>query len=219
MSGSVREAKVIKDGIYKAGEGQGVRQPLWARRLGDALLFVVTALVGVVLFAGSAGAQFGFGQVGSLKRSPADIVKRYVRLDQKGARLDAMGFDVVASYVDWKEEPVWNRLVVIEGAEVPEDYRRWEILDNLEVVIPVTFHVRGEVDLTRAIFTPGERREEIRFRVKAVGNSWRIIEPMIPPHVGLARTLNFVRQAGLEEKDDAQRRLLASLESSLRGVR
>ncbi|MCP9447621.1 MAG: hypothetical protein NNA22_08640 [Nitrospira sp.] len=180
------------------------------------LLLILSALLSQVLVGESVRAQIGLGQVGSLKRSPADLVKRYVRLDQKGARLDVMGFDVMAPYVNWKEEEAWSLVVVIDSADVPEDYRKWDIRDNLDVMIPVIFHVRGEVDLKTATFTPGDRIEEVRFHVKAVGNSWRIVEPKIPPHVGLTRMLNFVRQAGLETTDDAQRRLLASLESSLR---
>ncbi|MFN3681142.1 MAG: hypothetical protein ACK4VP_03750 [Nitrospira sp.] len=180
------------------------------------LLLILSVLLSQVLIGGAVCAQIGLGQVGSLKRSPADLVKRYVRLDQKGARLDVMGFDVMAPYVNWKEEEAWSLVVVIDSADVPEDYRKWDIRDNLDVIIPVTFHVRGEVDLKTATFTPDDRMEEVRFHVKAVGNSWRIVEPKIPPHVGLTRMLNFVRQAGLETTDDAQRRLLASLESSLR---
>jgi hypothetical protein len=180
------------------------------------LLLILSALLSQVLVGEPVHAQVGLGQVGSLKRSPADLVKRYVRLDQKGARLDVMGFDVMAPYVNWREETLWSRVVVIQGADVSEDHRTWEIRDNLDVVIPVTFHVQGEVDLKTATFVPGERKEEVRFHVKAVGNVWRIIEPMIPPHVGMTRIVNFVREAKLEEKDEGQRRLLASLEQSLR---
>ncbi len=180
------------------------------------MLFMLVTLVSPPLLVNPAQAQVGLSQVGSLKRSPADIVKRYVRLDQKGARLDVMGFDVVSSYVNWKEEPAWDHVVVIHTADVPEDYRKWAILDNLDVVIPVTFRVLGEIDLKTATFTPDERTEEVRFRVQAVGNYWRIVEPKMPPHVGVTRMLNFVRQAGLETTDDTQRRQLASLEQSLR---
>jgi len=171
-----------------------------------------------VLFgsADSGLAQTGFSQVGSLKRSPADIVKRYVRLDLKGARLDAMGFDVLAPYIDWNEEPVWDQIVVIHGSEVAEDYRKWEIIDNLDVIIPVTFRVRGVVDLHTAVFTPDERTEEVRFHVTAVRNSWRIVEPVIPPHIGVTRMVNFVREAGIQEKDAERRGALATLEGSLR---
>ena len=177
---------------------------------------LMLALVGVAWSASPGLAQTGFSQVGSLRRSPVDIVKRYVRLDQKGARLDAMGFDVLAPYIDWNDEAVWDHVIVIQGVDVPEDYRKWEILDNLDVIIPVTFEVRGSVDLKTAVFIPDERTEEVRFHVKAVGNAWRIVEPMIPPHIGVTRMLNLVRQAGLQEKDDGQRGALAALESSLR---
>ncbi len=177
---------------------------------------LMLVLVGLAWSASPGLAQTGFTQVGSLRRSPADIVKRYVRLDQKGARLDAMGFDVLAPYIDWNDEAAWDHVIVIQRVDVAEDYRKWEILDNLDVIIPVTFEVRGSVDLKTAVFIPDERTEEVRFHVKAVGNVWRIIEPMIPPHIGVTRMMNFVRQAGLQEKDDGQRGALEALESSLR---
>jgi len=161
-------------------------------------------------------AQTGFTQSGSLKHSPAEVVKRYVRLDQKGARLEAMGFDVLAPYIDWTEEPSWDHIVVIHDVEVPEDYRKWAIIDSLDVIIPVTFRVRGSVNLKTAIFVPEDKTEEVRFHVKAVRNSWRIVEPVIPPHIGVPRMVNFAREAALHEKDAAQRGTLAALEGSLR---
>jgi hypothetical protein len=39
-------------------------------------------------------------------------VKRYVELDHKGARLDAMSIESVASYTGWNEEPAWGHVVV-----------------------------------------------------------------------------------------------------------
>jgi hypothetical protein len=176
----------------------------------------MVAFLGLVSSVEPVLAQTGFTQAGSLRRSPVEIVKRYVRLDQKGARLDAMGFDVLAPYIDWKEESAWDHVVVIQEVNVPEDHRKWDIIDNLDVIIPVTFRVRGAVDLKTAAFMPDDRTEEVRFHVKAVRNSWRIVEPRIPPHIGLSRMVNFVREAGLQEKDDAQRGALTALEGSLR---
>ncbi len=174
------------------------------------------ALFGMVAPVDMGRAQTGFTQSGSLKRSPAEVVKRYVRLDQKGARLEAMGFDVLAPYTDWTEEPSWDHVVVIQEADVPEDYRKWVIIDNLEVIIPVTFRVRGTVNLKSAVFVPEDKTEEVRFHVKAVRNSWRIVEPVIPPHIGVPRMVNFAREAALHEQDEAQRGTLAALEGSLR---
>ena len=170
--------------------------------------------IAVLSLAVPASAQFD--PSGTVTRSPADIVKRYVLLDQKGARLDSMSFDALAPYIDWKEEPAWGRVVVIQEADVPEDYRKWEIINNLDVVIPVTFRVRGSVYLETAAFVPEEKTEEVRFHVKEVRNIWRIVSPVIPPHVGLKRMLNFVREAESREQDAAQRSMLAALGDSLR---
>jgi hypothetical protein len=170
-----------------------------------------TALGAVVLAASQALAQSG-----STSHPPTDIVRRYVLLDQKGARLDAMSFDTLAPYIDWREEPAWGRVVVIQDATVPEDYREWEIVDKLEVVIPVTFRVIGSVYLETAVFVPEEAVEEVRFRVRASYGKWKIIEPVIPPHVGLKRMVNFVREAQQQEADEGKKSTLAALEASLR---
>lgn len=153
---------------------------------------------------------------GSMRRSPVDIVKRYVLLDQKGARLDASSFDILTPYIDWKEEPAWGRVIVILETTVPEDYRKWEILNNLEVIIPVTFHVWGAIYLETATFVPEETTEEVRFHVKVVGNYWRIVSPVIPPHVGLKRMVSFAREAEVQERNEAQRLMLTALIDSLR---
>ncbi len=153
---------------------------------------------------------------GSIRRSPAEVVKRYVHLDQKGARLEAASFDTLVPYISWKEEPAWNRLIVVQNIQIPEDYRKWEIIDNLEVIIPVTFQVRGAVYLETAAFLSEETTEEVRFRVKVVGNYWRIVEPVIPPHVGVKRMVNFVRDAEVHEQDLAQRKMLTALVEALR---
>lgn len=155
-------------------------------------------------------------QSGALDHSPAEVVKRYVTLDQKGARLDSMSFEALVPYIDWQEEPAWGRMVVIQDAVVPDDYRRWQVVDRFEVVIPVTFRLLGAVYLETAAFVPEERTEEIRFRVKAVRNRWRIVEPMIPPHIGLKRLQNFVRESELKESDSAQRSMLTALGEELR---
>lgn len=155
---------------------------------------------------------------GSMRRSPAEVVKRYVLLDRKGARLDAPSFETVTPYIEWKEEPAWGRIVVVQKTTVPEDYRKWEILNNLEVIIPVTFHVLGAVYLETATFVSQETTEEVRFHVKVVENFWRIVDPMIPPHVGLKRMMNFVREAETNEQDEAHRRILATLVESLQKV-
>lgn len=158
-------------------------------------------------------------QTGSLKHSPADVVKRYLTLDNKGARLDAMSVETVASYTSWDEEPAWGHVVVTRGFVVAEHYRQWEVINSLEVVIPVTFQVLGSVYWETAGFVQGVETEEVRFRVKAVKNRWKIVEPMFPPHVGQKRMVNFVREAWVKETDPVKRGRLGALRDELREAR
>ena len=175
------------------------------------LVFILCQLLALVLSAGD-----GLAQTASVKHSPADVVKRYVTLDYKGARLDAMSTETVASYTGWNEEPAWGHVVVTRGFVVAEHYRQWEVIDRLEIVIPVTFQVIGSVYLETASFVQDVETEQVRFRVKAVNNRWKIVEPMLPPHVGQKRMVNFVREALLKETDPAKRDRLGVLQEELR---
>jgi hypothetical protein len=175
------------------------------------LVFILCQLLALVLATGD-----GLAQTGSLKHSPSDVVKRYLTLDYKGARIDAMSVETVASYTSWNEEPAWGHVVVTRGFVVAEHYRQWEVIDSLEVVIPVTFQVIGSVYLETAGFVQEVETEEVRFRVKAVRNRWRIIEPVLPPHVGQKRMVNFVREAWMKETDPAKRDRLGTLQDALR---
>ena len=177
----------------------------------------ILALIALLLLSGSPVP--GLAQSGSLNQSPTVIVKRYVTLDKKGARMDAMSFETLAPYIDWKEEPLWGRVVVIQEAAVSEDYRQWEVVNSLEVVVPVTFTVLGSVYLETASFVPEATAEEVRFRVKAVSNKWRIVEPVIPPHIGLKRMVDLVREAEVKETDTEKRAGLAALGETLRKVK
>lgn len=169
------------------------------------------ALAAVLGVAGDAWAQSG----GS-SHPPTDILRRYVTLDQRGARLDAASFETIAPYIDWRQEPAWGRVIVVQEATIPEDYRQWQIISKLEVVIPVTFRVLGSVYLETGAFVTDDTVEEVRFRVSIRQGKWRIIEPVIPPHVGLKRMINFVREAQLQEADETKRSTLVALEASLR---
>ena len=158
----------------------------------------------------------GYAQTNSISHSPAQVVEKYFALDNKGVRLDADSFESVAHLVDWKEEPVWGKVIVISGFTVPDDFRKWEIVNRLEVLVPVEFQVLGVMYMDSAGFVPEPGTEQVRVRVKVQGARWKIMEPILPPHVGQKRLMNFVRQALLEEKDGARQASLAALQVDLR---
>jgi hypothetical protein len=147
--------------------------------------------------------------------SPAELVKKYLSLDSKGVRLDAISLDALAPYVTWKQEPAWGRIVVVRGFTVPDDLREWQIVSMLEVVIPVEFAVLGAVYMETGSFLREPTTEQVRFRLKVFNNRWRITEPVLPPHVGQKRMINFVKQSLLQEADPSRRETLALLEADL----
>lgn len=176
------------------------------------------AIMGLMagVFGLTAWALPGLAQTNSVSHSPAKVVEKYFALDNKGVRLDASSFESVAGYVDWKEEPAWGKVIVINGFTVPDDFRQWEIVNRLEVVVPVEFRVLGVMYLDTAGFVPEPGTEQARVRLKVMNGRWKIVEPILPPHVGQKRMLNVVRQAMLEEIDGTRQASLAALQAELR---
>ena len=169
-----------------------------------ALVWLMTSAVG------------SLAQTNSISHSPAKVVEKYFALDHKGVRLDATSFESVAGLVDWKEEPVWGKVIVTSGFTVPDDFRKWEIVSKLEVLVPVEFRVLGVMYLDSAGFLPEQGTERVIVRLKVQGARWKIMDPIVPPHVGQKRMLNYVREALLEEKDGARQVALATLQAELR---
>jgi len=159
-----------------------------------------------------------FGLTGDLTNDPADIVKKYLSLDKRGARLEALSYEAVRPYVEWREEPSWGQVVVILEFAVSDDVREWEIVSSTEAIIPVTFQVVGVMHWESATFLPEPREETVFVRVRAVLNRWRISGPMFPPHVGRKRLIDFVRQAMLEEPNEERQEVLERLRTSLKNA-
>ena len=185
----------------------------WSRAVSVPFL---TGIMWLMAGAGGIHTPVAWPQTGGLGHSPAEIVKKYFELDQKGAKLDSLSFEALAPFRSWDAEPAWGKVIVIRGFSVPEHHRDWEVVDRLEVIIPVTFQVIGSVYLGSAGFLPETSVEEIRVRVKSIRNRWRIIEPVLPPHVGQKRMINFVREAWIKETEPAKRESLAVLQDELR---
>jgi hypothetical protein len=152
---------------------------------------------------------------GDITRDPAEVVRKYAQLDYKGARLAAQSRQVMYPYIDWTDEPVWGSVVVIDEYTVLEQTKDWDIVDMTEVVIPVEYRVLGTMYWETATFHEEPRVERIGFRIKGRTMRWRIVAPQVPPHVGLKRAINLVRQAILEEADPKRQARLTGLLNEL----
>ncbi|MFO0775288.1 MAG: hypothetical protein U0172_11555 [Nitrospiraceae bacterium] len=169
-----------------------------------------------VLCAAALSPSAASAQTGSLSHSPVEVVKKFIGLDTKGARLASTSYGAVAPYIGWGQDPVWGHVVITDGSTITEDFSKWEVVNTLEVVIPVTYTVLGSVYFDTGVFLPEPTTEEVRFRLKAVKNRWRIVEPILPPHVGHKRMVNEVRQSWLDEPDAAKRQQLSDLQDALK---
>jgi hypothetical protein len=83
-------------------------------------------------------------------------------------------------------------------------------------VIPVEYKVLGSLYLEKAVFLSEPHVDRVGFRLKAVNGMWRVVEPIIPPHVGQKRIMNYVKQAIIEETDRSRVAQLTALRDELR---
>jgi hypothetical protein len=183
-------------------------------RARNALQLFSAVLCSVLLLCGDALAQ-----TGALNKDPTELLKKYLSLDLHGARLEPMSQEALKPYVAWKDEPVWGQVVVVSAFQMSEDLKRWQVLGNLDVIIPVAFEVLGSVYLESGTFLEERKTEEIPFHIKAIGGLWRIVDPMVPPHVSQKRMVNYVRQALVEEKEPSRVEKLTMLRDALRKAR
>lgn len=178
---------------------------------------VSAGAVAVLLLSAVSGQTQGL--TGDITRDPADVIEKYAQLDYKGARLNASSQQVLHPYTAWREEPAWGAVVVVEGYRVLDQTTEWEIISMLEVRIPVEYRVLGVMYWDSASFLSDPGSERVVFRVEGRDMRWRIVEPLVPPHVGIKRMINFVRHAMLQETDPARLARLTALRDELERAR
>ena len=164
----------------------------------------------ILLFSGQV-----FGLSTDITNDPSKVVEKYLSLDKRGARLDALSYEVLKPYTAWGEEPVWGQVVVISNYSVADDVDTWEIVSPVEAVIPVTYQLLGVVQWEAATFLTEVREEIIHIRIKAVDSRWKIVSPPFPPHVGRKRLIDYVRDAQVNEGSAAREERLRQLREAL----
>jgi hypothetical protein len=188
----------------------------WARPRSDGNHMIRRWFTGFMMGVMVLALSDAHAQTGSIVHDPTDMLEKYLELDIKGVRLDAVSQEALAPYITWKDEPIWGRSVVVTSYKFINEFKQWTIIDQSEVIIPVEYTVLGSVYWERASFLPEPKTERVGFRIKIVGDRWRIAEPILPPHIGQKRMINYVRQAILDEKDQAKAATLETLLDDLK---
>ena len=174
----------------------------------------VVLLIMACAMVGSGTSSNAFNR--NIREDPTKVLHKYLSLDKKGVRLEASSWQVVAPYVDWKEELAWGQVVVISQFHIVDDVTQWEIVNGLEAKIPVVFDVLGSMHWESVTFVVDPHQESYLFHIKAVHDRWQIVHPQLPPHVGRQRMMDFVRWAELSEPEAKRKALFASLHKQLK---
>jgi hypothetical protein len=174
----------------------------------------VVLLIMACAMVGSGTSSNAFNR--NIREDPTKVLHKYLSLDKKGVRLEASSWQVVAPYVDWKEELAWGQVVVISQFHIVDDVTQWEIVNGLEAKIPVVFDVLGTMHWESVTFVVDPHQESYLFHIKAVYDRWQIVHPQLPPHVGRQRMMDFVRWAELSEPEAKRKALFASLHKQLK---
>lgn len=139
---------------------RGGRQP-------RAMILVVSA-VAIVAATGVATAEPG----------PQNTVRRFCRADATGARVFGVQWGRVAELVAWPFDPAWDRVLFVTGYRIGPPRG----LEDGRVAVDVDYGVVGEATVTG--FEPGVHVESVTFVLDDdAGGQWRIISPLLPPHV------------------------------------
>ena len=123
--------------------------------------------------------------------TPRGVVTEFCRLDANGARLSTAAYRKINPLVAWPEEPGWDTAVVIGGYETSKASFDG---DGERATVVVSYEVLGVLSGER--WYPLERIEpdsifhrfiarQVTYTVEQNGNSWRLVGPVVHPHVDL----------------------------------
>jgi hypothetical protein len=113
---------------------------------------------------------------------PQNVVRDFCRLDANGARLASHGWREIAPLVGWPFDPAWDQIQFITGYQIGST----RPLEEGRLAIDVEYGVVGEASALG--FEPVSHRERVTFILDTPDEiHWRIISPMVPPHVFGAR--------------------------------
>ncbi|MCM2357751.1 MAG: hypothetical protein NDI77_06355 [Geobacteraceae bacterium] len=144
---------------------------------------------------------------------PAEIVKRYCSADLNGARLSSNAYNAVRPLVYWNDEPGWDHSFVISGFDVIKSKKT----TNGEVIVEVTYNViailNGDELLTYNFV------ELVDFVLAKKGKEWRIVRPIVPPHVSATAAIENITNVLKTETDKGRVRELKHLVDRLEGIK
>jgi hypothetical protein len=129
---------------------------------------------------------------------PEEVVKTYCRLDFEGARLGSSEFPEFGNLYSWEEEPGWDTAIIVKSFQVKSVKTNG---NNATVVVEyVQLGKMGET------LTLRQGDERINFKLKKSSGSWRIVAPVVAPHVSVLAMQHHIESLVADEGADAAAR-------------
>lgn len=122
---------------------------------------------------------------------PLDVAKRFVRMDGEGKRLRRSTWRAVAPLVSWEVEPAWDRVELIDGAQLGNIRTG---TDHAEV--EVTYVVASEVNAGKQSAADRVTQITLSLQREDSTGAWRVLGPPQLPRVyrsHVVDTDDFVR--------------------------
>jgi hypothetical protein len=118
--------------------------------------------------------------------SPADIVRRFCKLDSEGQRLSSETFASILPLVTWEEE-AGDVIFVILGYKIGIP-----IIVNSTATVSVEYQYLGSTDSIG--FTDDQKRKRIiNFKLVKQNGIWKIKEPVTAPHVYWETAIKYLK--------------------------
>jgi hypothetical protein len=108
---------------------------------------------------------------------PLAVVRSFCQADGSGDRLSVVSWHNLAPLVDWRIEPAWDRLILVNGYEITTPR-----VVGRRVEVEIKYDVTGQVN-------PGEVVKKRRAETVTLSlepdeiSGWRVSGPPHPPHV------------------------------------
>jgi hypothetical protein len=108
------------------------------------------------------------------------VLADFCTLDFDGARLSSTTWKQVAPLVSWQDEPGWDAVKLVEGFTLGAPQA-----NGNRIEIPVFYEIVGTATGPQ-VNRFGKQLETVNFELEAVAGGWKVIGPVVQPHVSLA---------------------------------
>ena len=156
----------------------------------------------VLLFVGGAVST---AQNATMQKLPAQVIGEYCHLDMQGARLSSNNpyTDRIFSLVEWEDEPGWDGAEIVKGCRIVS-----AAVGDQKATVTMEYQVLGSSD--EYTIHPNKHLEKVTFNLIKSKARWRILKPVIAPHVAPSSLIaNFQdllkKQNDLEIRNQCER--------------